>query len=34
MQIGGFQYIAKKCGNCGYEMMEDFEYCPKCGNRF
>lgn len=21
----------KKCGNCGYETEEDFEYCPKCG---
>ena len=23
----------KKCGNCGYETEEDFEYCPKCGRR-
>ena len=24
----------KKCFNCGYETREDFEFCPKCGNRF
>ena len=24
----------KKCSNCGYETDEDFEFCPKCGNRF
>lgn len=24
----------KKCFNCGYETAEDFEFCPKCGNRF
>lgn len=23
----------KKCGYCGYETAEDFEYCPKCGNK-
>ena len=23
----------KKCGNCGFETEEDFEYCPKCGRR-
>jgi len=21
----------KRCGNCGYETGEDFQYCPKCG---
>lgn len=25
---------AKRCANCGYETTEDFEYCPKCGQRF
>ena len=29
-QQGGW----KRCSNCGYTMQEDFEYCPKCGNRF
>ena len=29
-QQGGW----KHCGNCGYTTQEDFEYCPKCGNRF
>lgn len=24
----------KKCLNCGYETNEDFDFCPKCGNRF
>ncbi|MCQ2401817.1 MAG: zinc ribbon domain-containing protein [Lachnospiraceae bacterium] len=23
----------KRCVHCGYETDEDFEYCPKCGNR-
>ena len=23
----------KKCEFCGYDMQEDFEYCPKCGRR-
>ena len=25
---------AKRCASCGYETTEDFEYCPKCGQRF
>ena len=24
----------KKCSCCGYETEEDFNFCPKCGNRF
>lgn len=24
----------KKCSACGYETEEDFEFCPKCGQRF
>ncbi len=24
----------KRCFNCGYETDEDFEFCPKCGQRF
>ena len=24
----------KRCVHCGFETQEDFEYCPKCGNRF
>jgi hypothetical protein len=24
----------RRCGNCGYETAEDFEFCPKCGRRF
>ncbi len=30
---GGYSY-RKHCSRCGYETSEDFEYCPKCGNRF
>ena len=26
--------VFKKCRFCGYETSEDFEFCPKCGNRF
>jgi len=26
--------VVKRCGNCGYETTEDFEFCPKCGTRF
>lgn len=28
------QGYGKRCSNCGYETVEDFEYCPKCGHRF
>lgn len=24
----------KQCENCGFETEEDFEYCPKCGQKF
>ena len=24
----------KRCSHCGYETSEDFEFCPKCGQRF
>ena len=24
----------RHCNNCGYETAEDFDFCPKCGNRF
>lgn len=27
-------FSAKKCNQCGYSTYEDFEFCPKCGNRF
>ena len=27
-------YPEKVCKNCGYTTGEDFEYCPKCGNKF
>lgn len=31
---GGYGRGVKRCGNCGYETAEDFEFCPKCGMRF
>lgn len=24
----------KRCAHCGYTTGEDFEFCPKCGQRF
>ena len=26
--------VIKKCNYCGYVTEENFEYCPKCGNKF
>jgi hypothetical protein len=34
MKNSKWSYPYKKCGNCGFETTEDFEYCPKCGSRF
>ncbi len=31
---GSEWHPTKRCGECGYETNEDFEYCPKCGKRF
>ena len=34
-RLNGYQQGGwKRCSNCGYTTQEDFEYCPKCGNRF
>ena len=30
----GYGSRYKRCNNCGFETREDFEFCPKCGNRF
>ena len=30
----GYKSRFKKCGNCGFETQEEFEFCPKCGRRF
>lgn len=24
----------RRCARCGFATREDFEFCPKCGNRF
>ena len=24
----------KKCPDCGYETIENFQFCPKCGRQF
>ncbi|MDD6038203.1 MAG: zinc-ribbon domain-containing protein, partial [bacterium] len=31
---GSYCGSCKSCKNCGYETSEDFEFCPKCGERF
>lgn len=31
---GRTQQSYKRCGQCGFETGEDFQYCPKCGNPF
>ena len=30
----GWRSRYKRCGNCGFETQEDYEYCPKCGRKF
>lgn len=30
----GYGYSNKRCRQCGFTTEEDFDYCPKCGNRF
>ncbi len=31
----GYQYTkSHSCPHCGYVSDSDFQYCPKCGNRF
>ena len=30
----GYRYSYKRCRTCGYETADDFDFCPKCGNRF
>lgn len=30
----GVRSCFKRCGGCGFETQEDFEFCPKCGKRF
>ena len=29
----GYRSCHKRCTNCGFETREDFEFCPKCGQR-
>ena len=29
-----FVVSSKRCSYCGFQTQEDYEYCPKCGNRF
>ena len=31
MRQGNYNY--RTCGRCGYSTREDFDFCPKCGNR-
>ena len=32
--IRGNRSSCKRCEHCGYETEADFDFCPKCGNRF
>lgn len=32
IQAGRGSY--KRCAACGYETQEEFEFCPKCGQKF
>lgn len=34
IQTPTYQRYGKQCMNCGYTTAEDFEFCPKCGQRF
>ncbi len=34
LKLIGRERPYKRCAYCGYGTSEDFDYCPKCGNRF
>lgn len=32
MNVQGQSYeVKRRCSQCGYETMDNFEFCPKCG---
>ena len=31
--VDSYQKFINKCVNCGYISNDDFQYCPKCGQR-
>lgn len=33
-EMPAWEVPVKRCANCGYETKENFDFCPKCGNRF
>lgn len=34
-RTSGYQVPGRKhCGSCGFETEEDYQFCPKCGERF
>lgn len=33
-QEQGYYNPTKVCKNCGFRTEEDFDFCPKCGERF
>lgn len=33
-QMPAWQTPVKRCSRCGYETQENFDFCPKCGQRF
>lgn len=33
--IGGYsQQVYRRCEQCGFSTMDDFQFCPKCGKPF
>lgn len=34
INTNSWERCSKRCQHCGFETFEDFEFCPKCGNRF
>lgn len=33
MQVQAGRGRYRRCANCGYETQEEFEFCPKCGEK-
>jgi len=34
LHFGKLEGNVHKCSQCGYVTTEDFQFCPKCGNKF
>lgn len=33
VQNGGYSIRMKKCMSCGFKTLEDYDFCPKCGQK-